>query len=220
MGKRINTILNSNKDTFVIWTNVIKKYENELSNKSNHQDIIESKLFGDTFYVFSQLFDLFKEAIKFNEKWSEPTFINQITGINVAFEAKNNECKFLFGLYENEYFLETFLPNPFHLDKVSDEFWENILKLRKYGDLNFQESSSVIKHKGVDVESRYNTESTIFKMIRNFIFLTIEEDKFFDYGMLSIRWPSNIELSALVKKGSNSLNLLYKINRELLLIKE
>lgn len=215
MNKNINNIIENSKDAILIWENVLKKYDNELSFERNQEEKIKSKLFWETFYIFFEMLKYFMDSIKFYDEWGEPYYQYQFNGINVNVKSRKLDCIFTFGIYDNEFFLDTFLPNPKDMHKVSDKFWLNILELNKYGKFYFQENETISMYNEIDVKRRYKSNSNIFNMIKNFIFLDLSEGNLVNMGLIGIKWSRIMTLKELIKNGYHSFELLYRINNEI-----
>ena len=213
--KKIDQYIELSIDNFLVWDNVLLKYENELSDEINQESKIKKPLFVETFSIFAEILKIFISISNINDEWSEPFYTYQFKGMNAEIQSKKLNVSFSFVLYENEFFIETFLPNPEDINKVSDNFWFNLLQIRSYGVLEFEENASKENYNNINIEKRFRSKSQVFRLIRNFIFLDLSEGMLNNIGTLKLKWHRQTSWKDLIMKGCHGFELLYKINKEI-----
>lgn len=214
--KEIDNYVESLKDIFLIWDNVIHKFENELSSDLDWNKKNEEPLFQKTLYVFADIIKIFIQLSNIKDEWSDPVCTWQPVGINSTVESKILDVKFSFVLYENEFLLETYIPNPKDLNKVSDNFWFNLLQLRNYGNFEFEGEEPDKYYNNINIEKRFKTKSNIFRLVKNFIFLDLSDDMLVNLATLQLKWSRNTSWRELIRNGCCGFELLYKIDKEII----
>ncbi len=214
--KKLSEIIKSNKDSYLIWNSVLHQYENCLSKKLNHENKIKEESFWNTFYVFSNILDIFLEVGNYSDQWEDTYYQAQFTGINTNITSKKTENTYSFGYYEGNYFLSTFLYSSQNYNKISDNFWRNLLSISQFGEVNFTPNFRLPKQNDIEIEQKYSSNSIVFNIIKNYLFTDfLDVNTFGDLGLLEVTWPKEIYWDSLLEKGSHSFELLYKLNYEL-----
>lgn len=214
--EEIDKYIESIKDDFLLWNNVLLKYENELSNYSKFDEKIKESFFIEVNSIFLKILTAFTKLSNIKDDWTISYCPNPLSGISAEIESKKTNTKYSFVFYNNEFFLETFLPNAKDLHKVSDNFWINLIKLNNYGAFSFEENTGLPFYNNINLETRYKSNSNIFRLVRNFIFLDLTEGALVDIGTIQVKWGRTISWADLIRNGSYAFELLYKVNKEII----
>jgi len=216
MNDKIKSLIKSYYKNFPKWDSVIRNfidvtYLDKKFDDDKHFEIIDNAkdMFGDFVEIFIQ-------AGKFKEVWSDLYFIPYPFGLNTIIKAEKIGCDFEFGIDEKGFRLETFISNPENIKYMSDEFWYNILKLTELGEFEFDENFSLASIEAKKAEKKFNgKKSHLFRFIRDYFILELYEEDLLNIGSFSISWLPNISWDKLIEVGSQSFKILYKINYSL-----
>jgi hypothetical protein len=212
---KLEGILGLNNNTFLAWDSIFNEYKNELSDVLEHEKKIKENLFWDTFTIFSDILKFFTEIGRHRDEWTEPIYRAQCNGMNAHITSKKTGSEYSFGYCDGRYFLGSSIFGTDKINRLSDEFWLNMLTLNKYGKLDFKENYLDTVFNGVDIEKKYPTKSNLFKMLRDYLFFDFNESLLIDFGQLEVTWEEKIYWDDLIRNGAYAFDLLYKINYEI-----
>lgn len=146
---------------------------------------------------------------------STPYFYAFPFGQETLFRSRKQQEDYKFGIFGEEFYIETYITNPLNIKHMPDEFWAIFMETMNYGDFCFQENASPI-NKGDDSprpELLRAARSSIYKMIRNCLFLEQwAENSVPDLGWFKVSWPTDTPWKDLLEKGTHAFRCLYRLN--------
>ncbi len=180
---------------------MLKKFQSDCDN-------IASQLHD----IFSKILTCFAEHSGLKDRFSLPMYQFIISGQGVTTESEKMKSKISFGIYHSNFFMDSDFQYPWYLKSMDDDFWLNIIELKSFGKLKFQESVIPSSHEEEKIYKQMkNSKSNIFQIIRNYILLEASGGSV-DLGGLEIEWPINTQWEDILHNGSEIFKRLYRIN--------
>lgn len=132
----------------------------------------------------------------------------QHPGISILIDDGDILRHLRFGIYMNEWSIETYLPHPESLPYMADNFWSDIAALSTLGEVELFESSPVNVPPGIPKRFKNVKKSVIFQLVRNILFrMQCDPQNSHDVGVLITKWSIETPFVELM----NSLRAVYGI---------
>lgn len=200
------------KDEFLVWHNILHKFENSGSLSSKERE----SLFIELNNIFIKAFSIVINCLQIKDEFEISYCPKPLSGISNEFRSKKNKSIYSFDYYDDKYFLTTQIQNAKDLFSVSDDYWMNLIQLSNYGELFFEEDTKVTEINGLDISRKYKSKSNVFNLIKNFIFLDLTDGWLTNIGRISVYWPKSMLWSDVLLNAYFSFELMYKMNKELI----
>lgn len=197
------------------WDDVLRRYF-ELTYGSNDKDDLndEVKVSLQVHDIIETILKLFTEYGDVKDTWNFPARSDALPfGQQATIRSTKMEVEFGFGIYHNDFFLQSNIKPPFYIKNMDDEFWSYFVALKSLGQFEFLGNaypSSDDADKAI--KDLKNTKSNIFQLIRNYILLELYEGKTEDIGSLEIKWPVTTAWDSVIKNGVFAFSRMYRIN--------
>ncbi|MCE5186632.1 MAG: hypothetical protein LLF76_10960 [Planctomycetaceae bacterium] len=107
-----------------------------------------------------------------------------------------------------EYQMETNFAYAKHIGSMTDNFWQHILDISKFGEIVFEEDRIIEAPLFPTRHVNKKMKSQLFKIARNFLVYSNEEyndgvdceDPFDGFGILRVSWPITVQIEELLQK--------------------
>lgn len=126
--------------------------------------------------------------------------------------SKKLEVDFDFGLYEGMFYLDTYFVHPSRIRYMSDDFWEHLVELNKYGNCRFTENAGLSGVNGNLLYKYSSSRSNVFNIIKNHLLLEIFGKGSADLGGIEVTWPMDVDRKELLVNGAIALSHMYRMN--------
>ena len=201
---------------FPKWDKCIQKYlqiEYSLDDDVNDEDY--QKVHLDIAKLLNYILNFYTRSCKVRDTFTEPLLDFFPFGLSVVVESEKMGIKFSFGIYESNFFLNTFIDYPWHIKSMDDKFWHELSKLSFLGEFHFLENIVPDSPESDSISKKVKCKkSQIFNMILNYALLESSGGSG-DFGSIEIRWPINHPWNDLLNNGSEAFRILYKVNYQL-----
>jgi len=175
-------------------------------------DIAYKKAAAELNSVFAAILSFFVVHSGVKAKFSSPQYQFVMSGQGVSVKSEKMNTEICFGIYRNEFFMDSYIEYPWYLKNMDDEFWANSLELDSLGKFKFQENATPSSSEAKNIlKTMGKSKSNIFNMIRNYILLENSGGSI-DLGSLEIMWPINTPWEKLLHNGVGVFKRLYRIN--------
>lgn len=116
-----------------------------------------------------------------------------------------------FGVYLDNWFIETLVPYPESIPYMSDRFWSDIGEIAKVGKTSFEENVPNNFPKATPKRFVHARKSVVFRLIRNVIFKGLDADGDQEnLGFLCTKVPITTKFSTLVDQLRHTYGLYYR----------
>jgi len=216
MDAYLKSLVNSKAANFARWDDVFKNYLAATFGENDFDEEKYKQIILDTHSVFVEIINVYLNYGKFQDNWSTPSFFAPPFTLETEVKSQKLSCGFTFGADEEGFFLESYIHHPENLRNMNDDFWKDLIELSKFGKFEFIESVS--PWEALEQErkpSLKNTNSSIFRLLRNYVLLNLHNSDLSDFGSLSVKWSSHESWESLLIAGSQAFKILYKTNYSL-----
>ena len=200
-------------EKFDKWDSIFQSfsYSNFQPDKVNDEKYVEISF--QLQRVLSEILEIFISFGKFRDSWELPPKMDIFPfGQAAIVKSKKLRHDFSFGLYEDEFFIETSILYPRHLKHMSDDFWILFTELAAVGTFAFQECACPFDENVPLQEAFKGGRSNVYKIIRNYILLEQYPEGSLDLGLFKITWPQKTQWDILIKKGCEAFKRMYELN--------
>ncbi|AFM03950.1 hypothetical protein Fleli_1528 [Bernardetia litoralis DSM 6794] len=218
MNSRLKKIVKNNSKEFDSWVEILNRHRDSMFSNKNLSQEDDMKLTFETVGVFSNIADLAIEYGNFKDKFDTSNmYINLYAPQLIIKSTKTNQTIYLSADLKGIYLETSFLYSQ-NLKNMDDDFWLELLELKKFKgfehDLNSYFSNETQRKYPELFQSNKNT---IFLMFREFFFSKIEEIDDIDLGNFTVTWEANedFDFSTMVEEICLVFRLIYKINYRL-----
>jgi len=217
MKTNLNDELKSLFHHFEDWDDIMRDYYELTYGKDNDDADDLDKNIKNTLElhnIFETLLMYFTRYGKFKDSWGFPARMNDFPFRQHATVGSGKlGVDFDFGLDYGNLFLSTYIRYPSFIKNMDNTFWSLFTELDSLGQFNFVENSFPSSNDAEIAMKKFkNSNSSIFKLIRNHIFFEHYDGGSVDYGWLEIKWPISTSWDIIVKNGSSAFKNLYRIN--------
>ena len=211
--KKIQNRIKTLSGEFTKWDHLVSMFleaeysdENEFSEKEYQSVLIQLN------NVLADALTTFADFSGTKDKFSDPQYRLITMGQCLSIASEKMGIEFSFGIYQNSFFIETFIQYPWYLKSMDDSFWQLFLDLEALGNFKFQESAIPSSPEAREIlKYTSKSKSNIFNVIRNYILLESSGGSV-DLGSLEISWPVSTPWEDLLKNGIEAFKKLYRIN--------
>jgi hypothetical protein len=200
---------------FSRWHEIMRRYDKRLYH-SGGEDVSDEEVttMGEVLTIYDTILKICTRCGRFRETWDFPVkFSLTPYGHEIVVSSRKTGARFTLGRYHREIFLSSYLLAPTYIKKMDDEFWSCFVELQAIGNFSFQASGMPPSREAHETMKRFkNSKSSIFQVIRNYIFLEIYGGHVDDLGSLDVRWPVNLPWDELITRAAHAFRCLYKIN--------
>ncbi|WP_367971594.1 hypothetical protein RJD38_21135 [Vibrio scophthalmi] len=164
--------------------------------------------------LLSEMLAIARKESRIKATFSHPQPVFTLIGDAVSISSDKLNLTVTFGIFNGKFYLEASFNHPEHMGKVDDDFWCNLARLSKLGELEFQEHASPETKLFLTLQKRHRaTKSAILKVIQHYIICT--DDDSFNDGSLEISWEINTPFHDLLGYMSEAFCCLYNMNYQL-----
>jgi hypothetical protein len=225
-------------DICPIWDRYLQEYWNTNFNL-DYDEGDDSKGIEICTKFHSVLLEILKIFISeggFRDEWELPPKIH----FNVPFcnalvtKSAKQKQEYWFGIDAQEgFFIQTDICCIWNLKYMRDDFWQNCIELNQFGTFSFDENITP-NNNGKNSRTKYllgNVKSNVYRLIRNYILLELEQDprekdedlyhsypfysaypQYQDFGWFKVVWPLSISWQQLIQDGCEAFKRVYKMN--------
>ncbi|BCK33220.1 hypothetical protein VCSRO96_3040 [Vibrio cholerae] len=200
-------------DRFSIWKRIL--YLNHSFNQVS--DFDDGEFDANELRVskfLAEVLSIAQKESKVKEQFSAPKLAPILVGNAITITSDKLNLEITFGIFKNEFYLESSFNYPEHMGKVDDDFWFTLANMSKLGMLKFQENASPATDLSEKLEKKHRAlKSSVLAAIQNYI-ICVDDDCINDGG-LEISWKINTDFCELLSNLSGALGCIYKLNYQL-----
>jgi hypothetical protein len=216
MNNSLTSLIEKKTANYARWDMILRDFLKVTFDEHEFDDDQHLQIIKNTNELYIEIANVFIEYGKYKDDLEIKSYFPTTFGLEIFIQSKKMGCNFKFGSDEDGFLLEVYLHNLENLRKMSDEFWRELLELSTLGKFDFEENIS--PWASVDQEHEpalKNSNSGIFRLLRNHILLSLQKDDLCDVGSLSVRWPFHNDWNTLLAVGSQAFRILYNANYSL-----
>lgn len=213
MDNKLRQLIDENSLKFSDWIAIINTHTDaHFSDKQYTQEEL-SEITFKVAKVLSDISEMFFKYGAFKDKFDNSKMYLNVYGLSLIIKSEKTDTTFYLGVDENGIYLNTFLKHPENIRHMDDTFYKDILTLNDFGKFKLEENEFY----GKQTTSKYpdlfsNQKSTIFKLLRNYLIGTIEEEHSILLGQFQVLWTYDKGFSNTVANGCLAFKTLYKLN--------
>jgi len=216
----IKDLISKNTAKFDEWDIKLKSHIDITYNREIFSEKEQIDIFYQTNQLLIEIAKNFYEYGKFKDTWNDFKCSLDIYGQTIYLKSIKTGIDFKWGVYQNCFFLESYIHYPENLKYMNDDFWRLILDLSEYGEFSFVENC------GIGSEEKHyfnNKKSNLFRLMRNYIITDIEIYKsakeksisLIELGWLETKWKFGTDWKILIENSCRVFKILYSLNYQL-----
>lgn len=212
-----NNQIKSLSTHFDQWNNIMNDYYDLMEDfdKDNEDDLYKyDTVTLKLHYIFETILRHFVSYGKLKDSFDFPARTNFFRFVQQAIVgSKKLGVDFDFGIDYGNFCLSTYIRYPIFIKNMDDHFWSNFITLHSLGNFYFLEDASPSSDEGKWAMKKTNkSNSSIFRLINNYIIFSLYEREPVDIGWIKIEWPITTAWDIIINNGSSAFKCLYKIN--------
>lgn len=216
MDEKLIKILSENTDNIQVWVETINAYNHRFEDEQLSEDE-GIDLTYKVAEVLSEISDLHFKYGNFKDKFDKTKMHLNVHGLNLIIKSEKLDCTFYFGIdrYEGLY-IDTYMKEANNLRHMSDDFYKDLLSLSDLGNFTLGANQGYSR----DIEKRYdglfnNQKSKIFKLLRDYIIGSVENEEYIFLGDFRINWDYKTDFHDFLSNSCLAFKILYKMNYSL-----
>lgn len=212
----IKKIVAKNVENFEKWDSYLASHIDAASNIDNISEMESLVIYHQINELLRDIAKNFYEYGRFKDSWDDNRFMSNVYGQFLSLKSLKTEQVFDWGVFQDTFYLETYISHPGNLKYMGDNFWKELLELSEYGDFSFVENAGISSK-----ESRYfnNKKSNLFRLMRNYFLRDIENmylhKSELDLGWLEIKWEFGTPWETLIENACKAFRIMYGLNYKL-----
>lgn len=217
---KIDKIICEKKTKFDKWENILNAHIDKEMNYNEYSMEKRLEIFDNTNELLIDIANIFYKYGQFKDKWDDSKCSQIVYGQNIYLKSIKTNHTFDWGVYEDNFVLQSYVSHPENFKYMGDDFWTSLLKLQEYGDFRFVENSGLNK----EDKKYFNTnKSNLFRLLQNYFLHDIknikrgefDRDYDMDLGWFEIKWSFDTKWEDLIENGCKTFKTIYNLNYQL-----
>lgn len=216
----IEKIIKSNSDRFEMWNRQMREQVEVNFHLREFDNKERERIFFSTNDLLFEIAQNFFRYGNFKDEWDNSKCHLNVGGQNLLLKSLKLNQTFDWGVYNNKFYMQSYLIHGENLRHMKDDFWEMMLGLKQYGEFKFVENAWLDSKQRQQFE---NKTSNVFRVIRNYMLFQIDNLNSNDFrrrndldlGWFEIKWEFGTSWDELLEKSCKAFKDLYRLNYQL-----
>jgi hypothetical protein len=216
MDDKLSKLVDNNSENFNDWIKIINDHNSMFNPEKKLSQDEQSDLVFKTVDVLAQIAEIFFKYGSFKDTFDTSKMHLNVYGLNLIIKSTKTENQFNFGIDNKGIYLDTYLRHSENLRHMDDSFYKDIFLLMDLGDFELQENQFYNKQTTNKYTLLYNNKkSKIFRLLRNYIVGTAENERDILLGNFLIQWSYDNDFYDIIYNGCLAFKTFYKLNYSL-----
>jgi hypothetical protein len=216
----IKQLIKRNEPKFPEWNRQLGEQQlAEYAPSEIERQADRERIFFQTNELLVAIARSFFEHGNFKDTWDTSKCRMFPFGQYILLRSEKMDITFDWGVEYSDFYLEACIVHTENIRYMTDDFWSVLLELKTLGKFEYTGGG------GLNAEQKpyfENTTSTVFQVIRTFMFNQTElmNNRYGRYtqrelGSLQLKWPMDNDWPKLLEQACRAFRLLYKLNYQL-----
>ncbi|ADF54282.1 MULTISPECIES: hypothetical protein [Flavobacteriaceae] len=216
MNNRLNNIIKGDFKNFDRWIEVLNRQRNSLFDMENQSEEELTNLTYETSGILGEIADLAIEYGNFKDDFDTSKMYVNLYGPSLIIESKKTGGTYYLATDLEGIYLTTSFLHADNLKNMSDSFWLELFKLKKFSGFEYEENSFF----SIDVQRKYpelfhTYKDTLFLMFRKFFLSHTEKHNDIDIGNFKVKWKPDEDFSKMISEICLAFKSMYKMDYQL-----